>query len=349
MAVRAAAVEIYTRRLNPQPARALGSRPAYGASEKVSARRSRFHTNKRMEHGLDPRLESLTRAAHRVDLHRQHLRPRRHHEVAAPLEGQRLADLRQAAGQERRPVATPGRGGPPAHRRVALGQGPLRPPRERARRPPGRPRPAGSRGRRQVRPRGPAPRSPAPQSPHPSVAAASTPASTDPHCSEGRHPRGIRPTGPAEPGIPWCQPDPKLSAGQQVYPCHSTPHRFPPPRPGQPRRRRSTRQPPPRRLAGPADLPIALVRTLSVLVFSSHDQAALAGGFITGDRPLLGLHSANGITLVRPPAPCYPPRSSWSAPARPVCAIASIAIWWLIAIQVFSDSPPDRPAQSRSA
>src|SRR5262249_16164475 len=70
-------------------------------------------------------------------LHRQHLRPQRHHRVGAPVEGQRLADRRQGAGEERRPVA-PTRGGRQrAPGAVALGQGPRRASGERAGGPPG--------------------------------------------------------------------------------------------------------------------------------------------------------------------------------------------------------------------
>ena len=70
------------------------------------------------------------------------------------LEEERLADRRPQAGEERGPLAPPRRRRRPPPRRLGLGQGPRRPPGERARR---RPRPR-RHGALQARPRGcPAP------------------------------------------------------------------------------------------------------------------------------------------------------------------------------------------------
>ena len=74
-------------------------------------------------------LETLTRAPLTVQLYTDSIYVRDGITKWLPRwKAQRLADLREAAGQERRPVATPGRRGAPARRRVALGQGPRRPP-----------------------------------------------------------------------------------------------------------------------------------------------------------------------------------------------------------------------------
>ncbi len=89
--------------------------------------------------------------------------------------------------------------------------------------------------------------------------------------------------------------------------------------------------------ARPPRWPIALVRTLAVLVLLQVlAQAALAGGFITGKLSLLGLHSANGILLVLTTAALLPVTVLLVRPGRgPWWPIAfSIALWWLVAVQV---------------
>lgn len=65
-------------------------------------------------------------------------------------------------------------------------------------------------------------------------------------------------------------------------------------------------------------------------------QAALAGGFITGDVGLLGLHSANGILLVLTTTALLPATILLVRPGRgPWWPIAfSIVLWWLVAVQV---------------
>ena len=66
--------------------------------------------------------------------YRQQLRQGRHHPLDRRVEGRRLADRGAQAGEEPRPVAGTGRSPQrPAHR-VALGEGPCRQPRQRARR-----------------------------------------------------------------------------------------------------------------------------------------------------------------------------------------------------------------------
>ncbi len=65
-------------------------------------------------------------------------------------------------------------------------------------------------------------------------------------------------------------------------------------------------------------------------------QAALAGGFITGDVDLLGLHSANGILLVLTTAALLPAAVLLLRPGRgpwwPI--LFSVVLWWLVATQV---------------
>ncbi len=83
--------------------------------------------------------------------------------------------------------------------------------------------------------------------------------------------------------------------------------------------------------------PIVPLRALSVIILLQVlTQAALAGGFITGDVNLLGLHSANGITLVLTCSALLPAAILLVRPGRgPWWPIAfSVAIWWLVAVQV---------------
>jgi hypothetical protein len=80
-----------------------------------------------------------------------------------------------------------------------------------------------------------------------------------------------------------------------------------------------------------------LLRLLSVIILLQVlTQAALAGGFITGNVNLLGLHSANGILLVLTAGALLPASIFLVRPGRgPWWPIAfSVAIWWLIAVQV---------------
>jgi hypothetical protein len=83
--------------------------------------------------------------------------------------------------------------------------------------------------------------------------------------------------------------------------------------------------------------PIVIVRVVSVLVLLQVlVQAALAGGFITGDVGLLDLHSANGVLLVLTTAALLPATVLLLRPGRgPWWPIAfSVALWWLVAVQV---------------
>jgi hypothetical protein len=83
--------------------------------------------------------------------------------------------------------------------------------------------------------------------------------------------------------------------------------------------------------------PIVVVRALSVVVLLQVlIQAGLAGGFITGDVGLLGLHSANGILLVLTTAALLPAAVLLLRPGRgPWWPIAfSVVLWWLVAVQV---------------
>ncbi len=65
-------------------------------------------------------------------------------------------------------------------------------------------------------------------------------------------------------------------------------------------------------------------------------QAALAGGFITGDVDLLGLHSANAVLLVLTTAALLPATvllvRPGGGPWWPI--VFSIVLWWLVAAQV---------------
>jgi hypothetical protein len=80
-----------------------------------------------------------------------------------------------------------------------------------------------------------------------------------------------------------------------------------------------------------------IVRVLSVVVLLQVlVQAALAGGFVTGDIGLLGLHSANGILLVLTTAALLPATVLLLRPGRgpwwPI--VFSVVLWWLVAVQV---------------
>jgi hypothetical protein len=101
----------------------------------------------------------------------------------------------------------------------------------------------------------------------------------------------------------------------------------------------STRTEPPPVLPGRrpgARWPIGVLRAVSVLVLVQVLlQAALAGGFITGQVSLLGLHSANGILLfltsgllvVVAVLLVRPGRGPW----WPI--VLTTALWFLIAVQ----------------
>ncbi len=83
--------------------------------------------------------------------------------------------------------------------------------------------------------------------------------------------------------------------------------------------------------------PIVAVRGLSVVVLVQVlVQAGLAGGFVTGDVGLLGLHSANGILLVLTTAALLPATVLLLRPGRgpwwPI--VFSIVLWWMVAVQV---------------
>lgn len=80
-----------------------------------------------------------------------------------------------------------------------------------------------------------------------------------------------------------------------------------------------------------------VIRVLAfVLLLQVLTQAALAGGFVTGDVGLLGLHSANGILLVLTSAALLPAAILLVRPGRgpwwPI--VFSVALWWAISIQV---------------
>src|SRR6202046_3632933 len=69
--------------------------------------------------------------------HRQPIPAPGHYRMAPRLESSGLEDRRQGAGQERGPLARTGSSPRPPRGELALGQGPRRPPDERARRRPG--------------------------------------------------------------------------------------------------------------------------------------------------------------------------------------------------------------------
>jgi hypothetical protein len=87
----------------------------------------------------------------------------------------------------------------------------------------------------------------------------------------------------------------------------------------------------------PRRWPIVVVRVLAVTVLlQTLVQAALAGGFITGDVDLLGLHSVNGILLVLTAAALLPAAVLLVRPGRgpwwPI--VFSVLLWQLVATQV---------------
>ena len=97
-------------------------------------------TNNRME--LMAAIEALNALKQPVrgrSLHRQQLRQGRHRRLDRRLEAQWLEDGRQEAGQERRAVASARRGAQAPQGGLALGEGPRRPCRKRARRRTGAP------------------------------------------------------------------------------------------------------------------------------------------------------------------------------------------------------------------
>jgi hypothetical protein len=83
--------------------------------------------------------------------------------------------------------------------------------------------------------------------------------------------------------------------------------------------------------------PIAVIRVLTVVVLLQVlTQAALAGGFITGDVGLLGLHSANAILLTLTSAALLPATILLVRPGRgpwwPI--LLSLALWTAVVLQV---------------
>ncbi|MEU4217501.1 hypothetical protein [Actinoplanes sp. NPDC026623] len=83
--------------------------------------------------------------------------------------------------------------------------------------------------------------------------------------------------------------------------------------------------------------PIAVIRALTlILLLQVLAQAALAGGFVTGNVSLLGLHSANAILLVLTSAALLPATILLVRPGRgPWWPIAfSAGLWVAIVLQV---------------
>jgi hypothetical protein len=83
--------------------------------------------------------------------------------------------------------------------------------------------------------------------------------------------------------------------------------------------------------------PIIVIRALVVVILLQVlTQAALAGGFITGDVGLLGLHSANAILLALTSAALLPATILLVRPGRgpwwPI--LLSIALWTAIVLQI---------------
>ena len=77
----------------------------------------------------------------------------------------------------------------------------------------------------------------------------------------------------------------------------------------------------------PARWPIIVIRILAVVVLLQVlTQAALAGGFITGDVGLLGLHTANGMLLVLTSAALLPATIVLVRPGR--------GPWWPIVVSI---------------
>jgi hypothetical protein len=82
--------------------------------------------------------------------------------------------------------------------------------------------------------------------------------------------------------------------------------------------------------------PIALLRTLTTIVLLQVlIQAALAGGFVTGDVNLLGLHSANAILLILTSTALLPATILLVRPGRgpwwPI--VFGVVLWWAIVMQ----------------
>ena len=98
----------YRRRLQAQsrPRRVGRGAAPWRARPRDVRRRAR--RDQQQPHGVD-RADHGAGGAHQTGggapLHRQHLRPQRHHQVGARLGAQRLADRREAAGEECRPLA----------------------------------------------------------------------------------------------------------------------------------------------------------------------------------------------------------------------------------------------------
>ena len=130
------------RRSSPTaPARAIRGRAAGAPSCATTTRPRNCHggeadtTNNRMElMAAIEALNALKRAVRGRSLHRQQLCQGRHRRLDRRLEAQRLEDRRQEAGEERRAVAGARRGAQAPQGDLALGEGPCRPRRERARR-----------------------------------------------------------------------------------------------------------------------------------------------------------------------------------------------------------------------
>ena len=105
-----------------------------GATKELSWRRGRDHQQPHGADGGDRGAERAEGAVRGRSLHRQQLRQGRHRRLDRRLEAQRLEDRRQEAGEERRAVAGARRGAQAPQGDLALGEGPCRPRRERARR-----------------------------------------------------------------------------------------------------------------------------------------------------------------------------------------------------------------------
>ena len=83
--------------------------------------------------------------------------------------------------------------------------------------------------------------------------------------------------------------------------------------------------------------PITTIRVLTVVVLLQVLlQAVLAGGFVTGDVGLLGLHSANAILLVLTSGALLPATILLVRPGRgpwwPI--VVSVALWWAIVVEL---------------
>ena len=119
---------------NPGPG-GWGAILKFGDVEKEMKGGEAHTTNNRMElMAAISALEALKKPCIGRSLHRQPIRPSGHHGMDSRLEEERLAHRRQEAGQECRAVAAPRRCAQAASGALALGQGPCRPRRKRARR-----------------------------------------------------------------------------------------------------------------------------------------------------------------------------------------------------------------------